>query len=105
MFIWTIANNVPQEIQKVLPDFTDKNQQAQPVIKLWNDFKAKPEQNTYNAFINAFKNYGVPQQTQQNVNASYKSDISFRQALRENLKKHQQEQEVINYVQYRNWFD
>jgi len=44
-----------------LPDFTDKNQQAQPIIKLWNDFKAKPEQNTYNAFINAFKNFGVPQ--------------------------------------------
>lgn len=98
---WAIGNDVPAEIQKAIPDFKQENQQAQPIIKLWNDFKAKPEQNTYNAFVNAFKTFGqVPQQQQQQINAGYKAEISFKQALHENLKKKNFNNMVFQHMSY-----
>lgn len=102
---WSIAYDVPSEIQKALPDFNNNNQEAQPIIKLWDDFKKAPDQNKYTAFINAFKQFGVPQQQQQqqNVNASYQLDIDFRTALHENLKRHNTTQGVEDYINMRNW--
>lgn len=101
---WSIAYDVPSEIQKVIPDFNNNNQEAQPIIKLWDEFKKAPDQNKYTAFINAFKQFGVPQQQQQqNVNASYQLDIDFRTALHENLKHHNTTRGVEDYINMRNW--
>ena len=98
---WIMANNLPEEIQKQIPEFKQGNAQAEPIIKLWEEFKNKPEENTFNAFINAFKTFGQPQQqqqdqnNQQNVSASYKSEINFKRALHENLKKNTKQKQIM----------
>lgn len=97
---WAIGNNVPEEIQKAIPEFKVDNEQAKPIIDLWNKFKEKPDQNSYNAFINAFKQFGIPQQQEQNqqqaVNAGYINDFDFKQALQENLRNYNREQAIID---------
>lgn len=102
---WIMANNLPEEIQKQIPEFKQGNAQADPIIKLWEEFKNKPEENTFNAFINAFKTFGQPQQqqqqdqnNQQNVSASYKSEINFKRALHENLNKNTKQKQIMRTI-------
>ena len=101
---WIMANNLPEEIQKQIPEFKQGNAQAEPIIKLWEEFKNKPEENTFNAFINAFKTFGQPQQqqqdqnNQQNVSASYKSEINFKRALHENLNKNTKQKQIMRTI-------
>lgn len=100
---WIMANNLPEEIQKQIPEFKQGNAQADPIIKLWEEFKNKPEENTFNAFINAFKTFGQPQQqqgqnNQQNVSASYKSEINFKRALHENLNKNTKQKQIMRSI-------
>lgn len=103
---WAISNNVPEEIQKSVPEFNKDNEQAKPIIDLWEKFKGDPNQTTYNAFVDAFKNFGVPQQTDQNqqqqqaINAGYIADFDFRQALQENLSRYSKEQMIIDSLNY-----
>lgn len=103
---WAISTNVPEEIQKTVPEFNKDNEQAKPIIDLWEKFKGDPNQTTYNAFVDAFKNFGVPQQTDQNqqqqqaINAGYIADFDFRQALQENLRKNSKEQAIIENLNY-----
>lgn len=103
---WAISNNVPEEIQKSVPEFNKDNEQAKPIIDLWEKFKGDPNQTTYNAFVDAFKNFGVPQQTDQNqqqqqaINAGYIADFDFRQALQENLNRYSKEQMIIDSLNY-----
>ena len=103
---WAISNNVPDEIQKSVPEFNKDNEQAKPIIDLWEKFKGDPNQTTYNAFVDAFKNFGVPQQTDQNqqqqqaINAGYIADFDFRQALQENLNRYSKEQMIIDSLNY-----
>ena len=83
---WMIAVNVPEEIQKDIPDFRQGNQMADPIIKIWNDFKANPNQENFNAFIDAFKTFGtVSLNTSTNVNAGLKAAYSFNKKLMDNL--------------------
>lgn len=108
---WMISVNLPDEIQKNIPDFKQGNQQADPAIKAWNDFKQNPSEETFKTFLNGFKAFGglsdnqntanneqqpqqntTPQQPaqpnqqpQQNVNAGLKAAYSFRKNLMENL--------------------
>lgn len=87
---WILSVNLPEEIQKEIPDFKQGNQQADPIIKLWNDFKTTPDEEHFSNFVNAFKNYGSPADTsantqQQQVNASFKAAYSFQKNLMENL--------------------
>lgn len=100
---WIMANNLPEEIQKQIPEFKQGNAQADPIIKLWEEFKNNPEENTFNAFINAFKTFGQPQQqqdqnNQQNVSASYKSEINFKRALHENLNKNTKQKQIMRTI-------
>ena len=103
---WAISTNVPEEIQKSVPEFNKDNEQAKPIIDLWEKFKGDPNQTTYNAFVDAFKNFGVPQQTDQNqqqqqaINAGYIADFDFRQALQENLSRYSKEQMIIDSLNY-----
>ena len=102
---WAISNNVPDEIQKSVPEFNKDNEQAKPIIDLWEKFKGDPNQTTYNAFVDAFKNFGIPQQTEQNqqqqtINAGYIADFDFKQALMENLQKNSKEQAIIESLSY-----
>jgi hypothetical protein len=89
---WMISVNIPEEIQKELPDFKQGNTMADPIIKLWGDFKNNPNENTFNTFLDSFKTFGeTPQQNnannqqQQAVNAGLKAAYSFNKKLLENL--------------------
>ena len=86
---WIMSVNLPEEIQKEIPDFKQGNTMADPIIKLWNDFKAEPDQTKFNAFIDSFKNFGNPvvntSTNQQNINAGLKAAYSFNKKLMENL--------------------
>ena len=64
---WGYSVNIPEEIQKQMPDFKKGNTLAEPAIAAWEKFKAQPSKDTYAAFIDAFKVFGgVDQNTQQN---------------------------------------
>ena len=100
---WGYSVNIPEEIQKQMPDFKKGNTLAEPAIAAWEKFKAQPSKDTYAAFIDAFKVFGgVDQNTQQNngqqpqqpqqpaaqpqaVNAGMKAAYSFQKNLMENL--------------------
>ena len=100
---WGYSVNIPEEIQKQMPDFKKGNTLAEPAIAAWEKFKAQPSKDTYAAFIDAFKVCGgVDQNTQQNngqqpqqpqqpaaqpqaVNAGMKAAYSFQKNLMENL--------------------
>ena len=107
---WIMSVNLPEEIQKQIPDFKQGNQAADPIIKLWNDFKQNPDEQKFNAFVDAFKNFGNPQQgdqqqqqQQQAVNAGLIAAYSFRQKLMENLNKVNSQKHYNNMIQ--NYFD
>ena len=118
---WMISVNLPDEIQKNIPDFKQGNQQADPAIKAWNDFKQNPSEDTFKTFLNGFKAFGglsdnqnnangnnaqqpqqntnttlqqptTTQQPQQNVNAGLKAAYSFKKNLMENLAIAKQKQ-------------
>ena len=112
---WGYSVNIPEEIQKQMPDFKKGNTLAEPAIAAWEKFKAQPCKDTYAAFIDAFKVFGgVDQNAQQNngqqpqqnntqqpaapvnnaqqpaaqpqaVNAGMKAAYSFQKNLMENL--------------------
>lgn len=64
---WGYSVNIPEEIQKQMPDFKKGNTLAEPAIAAWEKFKAQPNKDTYAAFIDAFKVFGgVDQNAQQN---------------------------------------
>ena len=119
---WMISVNLPDEIQKDIPDFKQGNQQADNAIKAWGTFKQNPTEDTFKQFLEGFKAFGgvnndqtnnqqnsqqqaVPAQSQQptqqpaqpqtNVNAGLKAAYSFRKNLMENL-------EIANKKKYYN---
>ena len=107
---WIMSINLPEEIQKEIPDFKQGNQAADPIIKLWNDFKQNPDEAKFNAFVDAFKNFGNPQpaegqegQQQQAVNAGLIASYSFRHKLMENLNKAKAKKHYNDMIQ--SYFD
>lgn len=119
---WMISVNLPDEIQKDIPDFKQGNQQADNAIKAWGAFKQNPTEDTFKQFLEGFKAFGgvnndqtnnqqngqqpaAPAQSQQpaqqpvqpqtNVNAGLKAAYSFRKNLMENL-------EIANKKKYYN---
>lgn len=105
---WVMSVNLPEEIQKEIPDFKQGNQLAEPAIKAWNELKqltpdkVDDAQKKYNEFVDAFTQFGgltqdntnannnqqtqqQQQQTTNNVNASFKAAYSFKKNLMENL--------------------
>ena len=109
---WMISVNLPDEIQKDIPDFKQGNQQADNAIKAWGTFKQNPTEDTFKQFLEGFKAFGgvnnnqtnnqqnsqqpaapaqsqqpaqQPAQPQTNVNAGLKAAYSFRKNLMENL--------------------
>lgn len=120
---WMISVNLPDEIQKDIPDFKQGNQQADNAIKAWGTFKQNPTEDTFKQFLEGFKAFGgvnndqannqqngqqpaapaqpqqpvqqPAQQPQTNVNAGLKAAYSFRKNLMENL-------EIANKKKYYN---
>ena len=115
---WMISVNLPDEIQKDIPDFKQGNQQADNAIKAWGTFKQNPTEDTFKQFLEGFKAFGSvnndqtnnqqngqqpaapaqpqqPAQPQTNVNAGLKAAYSFRKKLMENL-------EIANKKKYYN---
>lgn len=119
---WMISVNLPDEIQKDIPDFKQGNQQADNAIKAWGAFKQNPTEDTFKQFLEGFKAFGgvnndqtnnqqnsqqlaapaqpqqpaqQPAQPQTNVNAGLKAAYSFRKNLMENL-------EIANKKKYYN---
>lgn len=101
---WGLTVNIPEEIQKQMPDFKKGNQLADPAIAAWEKFKGQPSKATYDAFIEAFKAFGGAGQNAnaqqgngqqpaapannaqpQAVNAGMKAAYSFQKNLMENL--------------------
>ena len=109
---WMISVNLPDEIQKDIPDFKQGNQLADNAIKAWGTFKQNPTEDTFKQFLEGFKAFGgvnnnqtnnqqnsqqpaapaqsqqpaqQPAQPQTNVNAGLKAAYSFRKNLMENL--------------------
>lgn len=88
-----VANNVPELIKEKIPDFKPENQEAAPIIKLWDAFKAQPAEQSFNAFIDALKNFGSApaadgqqnNQQQQQQNEARVSAFNFSKALHERL--------------------
>lgn len=88
-----VANNVPELIKEKIPDFKPENPQAAPIIKLWDAFKAQPAEQSFNAFIDALKNFGsAPADSQQNNNQQQQqqnearvTSFNFTKALHERL--------------------
>lgn len=85
---WIISVYLPEEIQKEIPEFKQGNQQADPIIKLWNDFKTTPDEQHFNDFVNAFKGFGTidTSSNMQQVNAGLKAAYSFKKKLMDNLQ-------------------
>lgn len=115
---WMISVNLPDEIQKDIPDFKQGNQYADNAIKAWGTFKQNPTEDTFKQFLEGFKAFGgvnndqtnnqqngqqsaapaqpqQPAQPQTNVNAGLKTAYSFRKNLMENL-------EIANKKKYYN---
>lgn len=119
---WMISVNLPDEIQKDIPDFKQGNQYADNAIKAWGTFKQNPTEDTFKQFLEGFKAFGgvnndqtnnqqngqqsaapaqpqqpvqQPAQPQTNVNAGLKAAYSFRKNLMENL-------EIANKKKYYN---
>lgn len=119
---WMISVNLPDEIQKDIPDFKQGNQYADNAIKAWGTFKQNPTEDTFKQFLEGFKAFGgvnndqtnnqqngqqpaapaqpqqpaqQPTQPQTNVNAGLKAAYSFRKNLMENL-------EIANKKKYYN---
>ena len=119
---WMISVNLPDEIQKDIPDFKQGNQQADNAIKAWGTFKQNPTEDTFKQFLEGFKAFGgvnndqtnnqqnsqqpaapaqpqqpaqQPAQPQSNINAGLKAAYSFRKNLMENL-------EIANKKKYYN---
>lgn len=119
---WMISVNLPDEIQKDIPDFKQGNQQADNAIKAWGTFKQNPTEDTFKQFLEGFKAFGgvnndqtnnqqnsqqpaapaqpqqpaqQPAQPQTNINAGLKAAYSFRKNLMENL-------EIANKKKYYN---
>ena len=119
---WMISVNLPDEIQKDIPDFKQGNQQADNAIKAWGTFKQNPTEDTFKQFLEGFKAFGgvnndqtnnqqnsqqpaapvqpqqpaqQPAQPQTNVNAGLTAAYSFRKNLMENL-------EIANKKKYYN---
>ena len=62
---WVMSVNLPEEIQKMIPEFKAGNAKADPAIKAWVAYKKAPSQTTYNTFLDEFKKFGMPEQVQQ----------------------------------------
>lgn len=111
---WAICNDVAAYIQQQIPDFKQGNEKADAAIKAWEECKKDPKEETYKAFLQAFEQFGTPEQAagggqqqgqqpqqaqqqpqqgqqsadqnqQQNVNASYDTK-SFSDRLNEKLQ-------------------
>lgn len=99
-----VANSVPDMIKEKIADFKPDNQQAAPVIKLWDAFKAQPSEQTFNAFIDGFKAYGSvsedqnQQQQQTQQNESRITAYNFTKALNERLQRARYMQMTQDYL-------
>ena len=62
---WALAMNIPEELQKEVPEFKQGNQAAADGIKAWDDFKKNPSKETYDAFINKVGDFALSKQSQQ----------------------------------------
>lgn len=101
---WCIANNVPEMIKEKIPDFKPDNAEAAPIIKNWDAFKQNPSEQTFNAFIDSFKNFGniQNQEQQQNVQESLKRKAitDFRSLLESRLQQANQDKFTENVCKY-----
>ena len=62
---WALAMNIPEELQKEVPEFKQGNQAAADGIKAWDDFKKNPSKETYDTFINKVGDFALSKQPQQ----------------------------------------
>ena len=62
-FFWALTFNLPQELEKAVPEFTQQNPEAKAGIDAWNAFKEQPSEQSFQAFITAVNTFAQgPQQ-------------------------------------------
>lgn len=63
---WALSYNLPEEIQKAVPDFKQGNQSADAGIKSWEAYKQNPSQQSFQTLISELSKFGAqPNQEQQ----------------------------------------
>lgn len=63
---WALSYNLPEEIQKAVPDFKQGNQSADAGIKSWEAYKQNPSQQSFQTLIGELSKFGAqPNQEQQ----------------------------------------
>ena len=66
---WALTYNLPEEIQKAVPDFKQGNPDAAAGINAWNTYKQNPSQQSFQTLADELAKYGTQQQ-QQNAQAA-----------------------------------
>lgn len=63
---WALAYNLPEELQKAVPEFKQDNPNAKAGLDAWSSFKASPSKDSFTGFVNALNQFaGVGQQQPQ----------------------------------------
>ena len=62
---WALATNLPEELQKAVPEFKQGNQAAAEGITAWDEFKKNPGEQTFNTFLDKVKEFATPKQEAQ----------------------------------------
>lgn len=60
---WALAYNIPEELQKAVPEFKQDNPNAKAGLDAWGKFKASPSKDTFTGFVDALNQFaGAGQQ-------------------------------------------
>lgn len=63
---WALAYNLPEEIQKAVPEFKQGNPGAEAGIKSWDAYKQNPSQQSFQTLVGELSKFGTQtDQTQQ----------------------------------------
>ena len=63
---WALAYNIPEELQKAVPEFKQDNPNAKAGLDAWGKFKASPSKDTFTGFVDALNQFaGAGQQQPQ----------------------------------------
>ena len=62
---WALSYNLPEELQKAVPDFKQGNQSADAGIKSWEAYKQNPSQQSFQTLIGELSKFGAQPAEQQ----------------------------------------
>lgn len=87
---WAISFNLPETLQKEVPEFKADNPDAKTALTAWDAFKKAPSKETFDKFtegLNTFASPATPEQATQQQAQQESFNFSFRDRLMENIEK------------------